>query len=90
MFIGHFGLALAAKKAAPGPSLGTAVLAAQWADGLWPIFLLFGVEKVSIEPGATLVTPLNFISYPYSHSLSALGLWALAFGGTHQLLTIHG
>ena len=27
MFIGHFGLAMAAKKVAPGPSLGTLVLA---------------------------------------------------------------
>ena len=83
MFIGHFGLALGAKQAAPGPSLGTAILAAQWADGLWPIFVLLGVEQVAIDPGATLVTPLNFISYPYSHSLLALGVWAIVFGGVY-------
>lgn len=39
MFIGHFGLALAAKQVAPSPSLGTLVLAAQWADSVWPVFL---------------------------------------------------
>ncbi len=44
MFIGHIGLALAAKHVAPKPSLGTLTLAAQWADGLWPIFLLLGWE----------------------------------------------
>ena len=39
MFLGHFGVALAAKKVAPRTSLGVLVLAAQLADLLWPIFL---------------------------------------------------
>ncbi len=69
MFLGHFGIALAAKKAAPKTSLGTLVLAAQLADLLWPIFLLLGWEQVRITPGITRVTPLDFISYPWSHSL---------------------
>jgi hypothetical protein len=69
MFLGHFGVALAAKKAAPKTSLGTLVLAAQLADLLWPIFLLLGWEQVRIKPGITRVTPLDFISYPWSHSL---------------------
>jgi len=86
MFIGHFGLALGAKKFAPRPSLGTAILAAQWADGLWPIFVLLGIEQVAIDPTATLVTPLDFISYPYSHSLLALILWAAAFAGLYYAL----
>ena len=50
MFLGHFAVAMAAKKVAPRPSLGTLVLAAQLADGLWPIFLLLGWERVAIEP----------------------------------------
>ena len=37
MFLGHFGLALAAKRVIPGASLGTTVMAAQWADGVWPL-----------------------------------------------------
>jgi hypothetical protein len=77
MFIGHFAVALGAKKAAPGVSLGTMFLAAQLADLLWPNFLLLGIERVEIAPGATAVTPLDFVSYPYSHSLVALGLWAV-------------
>ena len=40
MFIGHFGVALAAKNVAPETSLGTLVLAAQFIDLLWPIFHL--------------------------------------------------
>ena len=45
MFLGHFGVAFAAKRVAPRPSLGTAVLAAQWADGVWPILVLLGVRR---------------------------------------------
>ena len=83
MFLGHFGVALAARKAAPKTSLGILVLAAQLADMLWPVFLLLGWEQVLIEPGNTRVTPLNFVSYPYSHSLVAQLLWGLALGGVY-------
>jgi hypothetical protein len=79
MFLGHFGLAFAAKRVAPRPSLGTAVLAAQWADGVWPILVLLGIERVEIRPGITQVTPLDFVSYPYSHSLVADLAWAAIF-----------
>ena len=79
MFLGHFGVAMATKRAAPAASLGTLVLAAQLADGLWPIFLLLGVEQVRIVPGITRVTPLDFVSYPWSHSLVADAVWAALF-----------
>ncbi len=69
MFLGHFGVALAAKKIAPKSSLGMLLLAAQFADIIWPLFLLLGWETVRIDPGNTRVTPLDFTSYPYSHSL---------------------
>ncbi len=80
MFLGHFAVALAAKRAAPKISLGVLVLGAQWADTLWPVLLLTGTEKVRIDPGNTPVTPLDFVSYPYSHSLVALMGWGLLFG----------
>lgn len=69
MFLGHFALAIAAKKVAPKASLGTLVLSAQFADCLWPVLLLLGIEQVRIVPGITHVTPLDFASYPISHSL---------------------
>lgn len=80
MFIGHFGVGFGAKKAARLASLGTLFMACQFADLLWPTLVLFGVERVEIEPGVTLMTPLNFVSYPYSHSLLALSLWGALFG----------
>ncbi len=86
MFIGHIGLALAAKSVAPKPLLGTLTLAAQWADGLWPIFLLLGWEQVRIVPGITAVTPLLFVSYPYTHSLIADVFWGVILGGVYFAL----
>src|SRR5690349_11231701 len=79
MFLGHFGLALTMKRVAPRPSLGTTIMAAQWADGIWPVFVLLGLERVHIAPGITAVTPLDFVSYPYSHSLLADLVWAALF-----------
>jgi hypothetical protein len=79
MFVGHFGLGLAGKAAAPRVSLGTWFLAVQLVDLLWPIFLLAGWEHVRIVPGITRLTPLDFYDYPITHSLvGALG-WAVAF-----------
>lgn len=86
MFLGHFGLAFAAKKVATRPSLGTLVLAAQLADGVWPVLLLLGIEQVRISPGITAATPLEFVSYPYSHSLVADVIWAAALAGAYWLL----
>ncbi len=86
MFLGHFGVALAAKRVAPGTSLGTTVLAAQWADGIWPVFVLLGLEHVRIAPGITTVTPLDFVAYPYSHSLLADVGWAAAFAVVYGTL----
>ncbi len=75
MFLGHFGLAYAAKRVVPRVSLGSLFFAAQWADLLWPLLLLLGIEHAEVKPGATAVTPLAFTDYPYSHSL--LGLCAM-------------
>jgi hypothetical protein len=86
MFIGHFGVGFGAKAAAPTVSLGSMFLAAQFIDLLWPTFLLLGVERVVIEPGATVVTPLLFVDYPISHSLLAVLGWASFVGGTHYVL----
>jgi hypothetical protein len=84
MFIGHIALALAAKRATPRASLATLFLAAQWADVIWPIFLAVGLEQVRIEPGNTPFTPLDFVSYPYSHSLFALIVWGVLFGVVYR------
>ena len=80
MFIGHFGAGLAAKKLDSSPSLGTLFFASQFIDLLWPFFLLMGLESVKIDPGNTAFTPLDFISYPFTHSLAGVLVWSILFG----------
>lgn len=77
MFVGHLSLALIAKRARPGASLGWYVAATTTLDLLWPLFLLAGLERVSIIPGATAFNPLVFDSYPWSHSLVMAIGWGL-------------
>ena len=86
MFIGHYALAFGAKRLAPEVSLGTLFLACQLADLLWPTFLMLGLERVEIDPGNTLVTPLDFVSYPYSHSLVMLLVWSGVLALLYRLL----
>jgi hypothetical protein len=83
MFIGHFGAGFGAKKFAPTLSLGTLFLAAQWVDLIWPVLLLLGLEHVVIDPGNTVVTPLDFVYYPITHSLLAVLIWGLVIGGIY-------
>lgn len=75
MFIGHFAVGFAAKKFAPRSSLAVLLAAPLLADILWPFLLLLGWEQVRIDPGNTRFTPLDFISYPWSHSLLMLCVW---------------
>jgi hypothetical protein len=86
MFIGHDAVALAAKRLSPRTSLGTLVMAVGWLDLVWPVFLLLGIEHVQIDPGNTAFTPLNFVDYPYTHSLLFAVIWAMAFGTIYFLI----
>ncbi len=90
MFIGHFALAFGAKKFAPQVSLGILFLACQLADIIWPNLVLLGIEALEVEPGITVMTPLNFVHYPYSHSLIALLLWGAIFAVLYALLRRSG
>ena len=69
MFLGHYAVALGAKRAAPRASLGTLIAAAAFLDLVWPVLVLLGLERVAVEPGATAFTPLDFEYYPISHSV---------------------
>ena len=86
MFLGHFAAGLAAKKFTPYTSLGTLLLSAQLLDLIWPTLLLVGTERVLIAPGDTAVTPLNFVSYPWSHSLVMAAAWAALFAALYMLI----
>ena len=86
MFIGHFGVALAAKRIAPRTSLALLIFAAEFLDLIWPIFLLLGIEHVRVVPGITKVQPFDFYDYPFSHSLTMALRWALGVGLVYFLV----
>ena len=86
MFLGHYGLAFAAKRAAPRASLGALAFAAQFADELWPILLLIGLEQVKIVPGLMAASPLDFVYYPISHSLVMAITWGILIGAFYFAL----
>ena len=80
MFIGHAAVALAAKPLLPRVNLALPLAAAFWVDMVWPVLLLVGVEQVKIDPGNTAFTPLDFVHYPWTHSLAAAIVWSFLFG----------
>ncbi len=87
MFVGHFAVALGAKRAQPKLSLSALVAAACGLDLLWPVLVLAGIEVVRVDPGNTAFTPLDFVSYPWSHSLVMAIVWAAIAGHVTRVLT---
>ena len=87
MFIGHFAVAYAGKRVAPRTNLGWLFVAAQFADLLWPVLLLQGVETVRIVParGNPFLT-LDFTSYPWSHSLLMDVIWGVVLASVYYSL----
>ena len=83
MFIGHYAVAFAAKKAAPKVSLGWLVAAANFIDYVFPVLLLAGVEHARIVPGFTAAVPLDFYDYPWSHSLLMTAVYGALLGGVY-------
>jgi len=80
MFVGHLAVALGVRRVAPRVPLAPLVAGSYGLDLLWPMLLLFGLERVRIEPGATAFTPLVFEHYPWSHSLAMALVWAVGAG----------
>lgn len=81
MFIGHFAPAFVAAAAySRGPKLGTYFVAAQLID--WGFFALamIGVEKMRVDPQATVMVPFDLFFYPFTHSVLGTLVWAAAFG----------
>lgn len=84
MFLGHYGIGLAATRVSPRTGLGTLLAASVLPDLLWPVFLLTGLEKVVITTSSPIFVPLEFTSYPYSHSLVMTAVWgALLASGVY-------
>jgi hypothetical protein len=90
MFIGHYGVAFAARSFERRVPLWAYFLAVQWVDLLWCVLVYLGVERVHVEPGVNPSSPLVFDYYPYTHSLLAGILWGAAACGLYVLIAREG
>ncbi|MBS1905536.1 MAG: hypothetical protein JST33_02985 [Actinobacteria bacterium] len=77
MYIGHYAAAavlLAVFPETPAPAVAVGVA---WPDLVWPVLVMAGKEKVTVDPDDPLQRSLRFDSYPFSHSLVLSNLLAL-------------
>lgn len=80
MLIGHYAVALAAKRLAPRVSLGTLLIAATLPDLLWPPLALLGLQHVTLLPSGAAAGVWDLASATLTHSLTATVAWAVALG----------
>jgi sugar lactone lactonase YvrE len=82
MLVGHFAVAFLGKRIEPRLSLGTLMLASMFADILWPILSIAGIEYVGGRPGSA---GDNLLDMSFSHSLATDAIWAALFAGVYFL-----
>ncbi len=80
MFLGHIGVALAAKRAAPRASLGTLLTAAMLPDAIWALLCPTGLDRTGIAPVLMTAVRPDFGTDSFSHSLLFAAVMALIFG----------
>ena len=80
MFVGHYGVAFAAKRASPRLPLGLLFLAVQFLDVLFAVFVVLGIEKLRIVHGFTAYNPYDLYWMPYTHSLAGALVWSVVAG----------
>ena len=90
MFLGHVGVALAAKRVAPRASLGTLLAAATLPDGVWAILCPTGLDRTGISPVLMTAVVPDFGLDSFSHSLLFAGVMALIFGLAYYSLRHSG
>lgn len=87
MFVGHYGVSFAAKKADDSIPLWVLFLAVQLLDVVWAPLVLLGIERVRIVPGFTATNPLDLYYMPFTHSLVAAVAWSAAAAIAYRLWT---
>jgi hypothetical protein len=88
MFIGHYGVAYAAKAVAPKAPLAAYFLAVQVLDVLFSVFVLGGVEHMEIVHNYTSYNPYRLYDMPITHSLVGSLGWAVAVGIVAAMLRL--
>src|SRR4030095_9358294 len=88
MFIGHYGVAYAAKRIAPKVPLAQYSLAVQALDVLFSVFVLGGIEHMEIVHKYTSYNPYRLYDMPITHSLLGSLGWAVAIGSVAAILRL--
>lgn len=78
MFVGHYAASLALKSFEKRVSLGVLFLAVQFVDILFFPFVLAGIERMNIVENFTQSTHFELEYMPFTHSLLASAMWAVA------------
>jgi hypothetical protein len=76
MFVGHYGVAFAAKSERNRIPLWILFIAVQFLDYIWATLVLLGIEKLRVIKGFTAGSMLDSYFHPYSHSLIAAIIWS--------------
>ena len=78
MFVGHYGVSLAAKPVHKPVPLWLLFVAVQWLDVCWSVLAMLGVERLRVVKGFAEGSDLDLYYMPYTHGLmGAIGLSAL-------------
>ena len=76
MFVGHYGVAFAAKSERNKIPLWVLFIAVQFLDYIWATLVLLGIEKLRVIKGFTAGSMLDSYFHPYSHSLVTAIAWS--------------
>jgi membrane-bound metal-dependent hydrolase YbcI (DUF457 family) len=68
-------------------NLAVLIAASVLLDMLWQLFVLFGWERVRIDPGNTRFSPFDFLYFPWSHSLLMSIGWASLYAAVYYGIT---
>jgi hypothetical protein len=87
MFVGHYGVAFAARRVGERVPLWVWFVAVQWLDVVWSVLVLLGIEKLRIVPGFTEANALDLYYMPFTHGLPGSILLSLVLGAIVALLS---
>jgi hypothetical protein len=87
MFVGNYGVSLAARRMRARLPLWVWFIAVQWLDIVWSVLVLLGIEKVRIVPGFTEANALDLYYMPYTHGLPGSIVLSVILGVVVALFT---
>jgi hypothetical protein len=88
MYFGHYGVGLTFKKFNKRLSIGWLFLAVQFVDILAMVLFLLGIERANVVPGFAASSSIEYVYFPFSHSLVAFLVWTAVFYVIFRLVRV--